>query len=152
MLDARLFPVAVELLSSSVANRIGIEVDRAALLIRFAGNEKGVAYQIEQALLQLKNASVEETGVVSDDSWVWQNLAAVPVQEAPSFATHVLPATLVNIALDTDSLWQVGVADGRVRTFKHVKPNTSRDALSQRVKQQLDPFNLFRGHDYEHAA
>ncbi|HVF21456.1 MAG TPA: FAD-linked oxidase C-terminal domain-containing protein, partial [Pyrinomonadaceae bacterium] len=152
VLDARLFPVAVELLSSSLANRIDIEVDTAALLIRFAGNEKGVTYQVEQALLHLKNASIEETGVVSDDSWIWQNLAAVAVQEAPSFATHVLPTKLVHTSLDSDSLWQVGVADGQVRTFKHGRPNTSPDPLSQRVKHNLDPLNLFRGYDYEHAA
>ncbi|MFN2407704.1 MAG: FAD-binding oxidoreductase [Pyrinomonadaceae bacterium] len=152
VLDARLFPVGVELLSSSLASRIGIEVDSAALLIRFAGNEKGVAYQVEQALLHLKNASIEETGVASDDSWIWQNLAAVPVREAPSFATHVLPTKLADTSLDSHSLWQVGVADGRVRTFKHVQPNTSLDPLSQRVKHNLDPLNLFRGHDYEHAA
>jgi hypothetical protein len=144
--------VAVELLSSSLANRIDIEVETAALLIRFAGNEKGVTYQVEQALLHLKNASIEETGVVSDDSWIWQNLAAVAVQEAPSFATHVLPTKLVHTSLDSDSLWQVGVADGQVRTFKHGRPNTSPDPLSQRVKHNLDPLNLFRGYDYEHAA
>ena len=152
VLNARLFPVAVELLSSSLANRIGIEVETAALVIRFAGNEKGVAYQIEQTLVHLKNSSVEEIEVVPDDSWLWQKLAAVPLQEAPSFATRVLPMNLKETALDVHGLWQVGVADGRVRTFKHAERHTSRDALSQRIKQQLDPFNLFRGHDHEHAA
>ena len=154
VINARLFPVAVELLSSSLANRIGVEVNKSALLIRFAGNEKGVAYQIEQALLHLKNASVEETGVVSDDSWLWQNLAAVPVQETPSFATHVLPTKVADSisSLRSETLWQAGVADGRIRIMNQPPKQTSRDPLSQRVKQQLDPFNLFRGHDYEHAA
>jgi FAD/FMN-containing dehydrogenase len=153
VLDARLFPVAVELLSSSLANRIGIEVDTAALLIRFAGNEKSVTYQIEQALLHLKNASIQETGVVSDDSWIWQNVAAVPVQEAPSFETRVLPTKVAGSinSIRSDVLWQAGVADGRLR-LRTPLGHTSRDPLSQRIKQQLDPFNLLRGHDHEHAA
>src|SRR6185369_1058227 len=43
IVNARLFPVAAE-------------IDGDMLLVRFAGNEKGVAYQIEQARTLLKNA------------------------------------------------------------------------------------------------
>jgi FAD/FMN-containing dehydrogenase len=154
VLDARLFPVAVELVSSALATRLSINADQGsgALLIRFAGNDKAVAYQIEQTLVHLRNAAVQTTDVVTDDLRLWQQLAAMPLQEAPSFETRVLPTQLADASLDVHSLWQVGVADGRVRTFNDEERYTAPDPLSQRVKQQLDPFNLFRGHDHEHGA
>jgi D-lactate dehydrogenase (cytochrome) len=152
----RLFPVAVELISSASANRIGVETGAspAALLIRFAGNDKAVDYQIELALGFLKQSSVSSTNVVTEDSRLWQSLAALPIQASPSSATRVLPSDLWNTirSFDGGALWQVGIADGRIRIMNHPPDRLSLDPLSQRVKQQLDPFNLFRGHDHEHAA
>jgi glycolate oxidase subunit GlcD len=58
IMEARLFPVAAEIVS-----------DR--LLVRFAGNEKGVAYQIEQARKLLKDAEV-----VMDDAHLWKEIVA----------------------------------------------------------------------------
>ena len=154
LLNARLFPVALELVSSTFASRLDLNTDAAALLVRFAGNEKGVAYQIEQALLHLKNTFVESTSVVSDDSRLWQQLAALPLKEPLSFAKRILPTDLGEwIKANSDKpMWQAGIADGRLRTFNQPADSASLDPLSQRVKQQLDPFNLFRGHDHEHAA
>ena len=63
ILDARLFPVALE------------NVDDV-LHVRFAGNEKGVAFQIEQALKLLKNAEV-----VMDDAELWQKIVAARALE-----------------------------------------------------------------------
>jgi FAD/FMN-containing dehydrogenase len=57
IINARLFPVAAEI------------VDGDMLMVRFAGNEKGVAYQIEQARALLKNAEV-----VTDDASVWKGI------------------------------------------------------------------------------
>ncbi|HJY29437.1 MAG TPA: FAD-binding protein [Pyrinomonadaceae bacterium] len=57
IIDARLFPVAVE-------------IDGDMLLVRFAGNEKGVAFQIEQACALLKNAAVV------DDTDIWKRITA----------------------------------------------------------------------------
>lgn len=156
IIDARLFPVAVELVSSAFATRLDVKTDPtdAALLVRFAGNEKGVAYQIEQALANVKNSAVKTAEVMNDDSQLWQSVAAIPLQESTSFATRVLPTRLAESisSLSTESIWQAGVGDGRIRTAK-LEPNTKPiDPLSQRIKQQLDPFNLFRGHDHEHAA
>jgi hypothetical protein len=148
--------VAVELISSASANRIGVETGAspAALLIRFAGNDKAVDYQIELALGFLKQSSVSSTNVVTEDSRLWQSLAALPIQASPSSATRVLPSDLWNTirSFDGGALWQVGIADGRIRIMNHPPDRLSLDPLSQRVKQQLDPFNLFRGHDHEHAA
>ncbi|HEV2836943.1 MAG TPA: FAD-linked oxidase C-terminal domain-containing protein [Pyrinomonadaceae bacterium] len=153
ILDARLFPVAVELVSSTCASRLGLNTEAAALLVRFAGNERAVDYQIEQASIQLKNSSVKLAGVTSEDSRVWQQLAALPLQEPLSFAKRILPTNLGEwIKTNSDKpMWQAGVADGRIRTINQVRPNREpMDHLSQRVKQQLDPFNLLRGHDHEH--
>lgn len=152
ILDARLFPVAVELVSSSLANLLDIETDSPALLVRFAGNEKAVAYQIEQALIHLKNSTTQPSEVLTDDSQLWQCVAAMPIKEAPSSETRVLPTQLSEKIGSIRGLWQVGVADGRIRVMNQPPSYVTRDALSQRVKQQLDPFNLLRGHDHEHAA
>ena len=145
ILDARLFPVAMELLSTAFASGIGLPRDGAeVLLIRFAGNEKGVAYQLEQALLHLKNAAVHSSEVLSDDAELWRRVAAVPIEQASSYATHVLPTQLGERIRVIAGLWQAGVADGRIRLMNHAPGHTSLDPLSQRVKQQLDPFNLLR--------
>jgi glycolate oxidase subunit GlcD len=58
ILEARLFPVAAEIVNDE-------------LLVRFAGNEKGVAYQIEQARKLLKNAEI-----VMDDADLWKKIVA----------------------------------------------------------------------------
>ncbi|HXQ69684.1 MAG TPA: FAD-linked oxidase C-terminal domain-containing protein [Pyrinomonadaceae bacterium] len=154
LVDARLFPVAVELVSSAFSQRIGTVSDEATLLVRFAGNESGVAYQVEQALLHLKNAAVKSTEVLDDDAQLWQSVAALPTKEQPSFATGVLPTQLADSisSIRDESLWQAGVADGRIRIMNRPPEHTSPDRLGQRVKQQLDPFNLFRGHEHEHGA
>jgi len=63
ILDKRLFPVAMEIVSEQ-------------LLVRFAGNEKGVAFQIEQARKLLK-----DTEVVMDDADLWKRIAATRALE-----------------------------------------------------------------------
>jgi FAD/FMN-containing dehydrogenase len=63
ILNARLFPVAMETFSEH-------------LLVRFAGNEKGVAFQIEEARKLLKNAEV-----VWDDADLWKQIAATRALE-----------------------------------------------------------------------
>jgi glycolate oxidase subunit GlcD len=147
ILDARLFPVALELISSSLGKQLDIATDSPALLVRFAGNEKSVSYQLEQAVSHLKSSEV-----VTDDSQLWQNVAAIPIKEAPSSETRVLPTQLSEQIHSIRGLWQVGVADGRIRVMNQSPSYAAPNALSQRVKQQLDPFNLLRGHDHEHAA
>ena len=59
-------------------------LERVRLLVRFAGNEKGVAFQIEEALKLLKNGEV-----VTDDAGLWQRIAAEralesDIRKAPS--------------------------------------------------------------------
>ena len=63
VVETRLFPVAMEILSGR-------------LLVRFAGNEKGVLFQIEQARKLLKDAEI-----VMHDSDLWKQIAAERVSE-----------------------------------------------------------------------
>jgi glycolate oxidase subunit GlcD len=77
ILDARLFPVALEIVDD-------------VLHVRFAGNEKGVAFQIEQALRLLQNAEI-----VMDDADLWKKIAAarasaVIAREEPSGTAKLL--------------------------------------------------------------
>src|SRR5262249_21318334 len=135
ILDARLFPVAVELVSSSFGTRIGISSDDTSdlLFVRFAGNDKAIAYQIEQTLIHLKNSAIKTSEVLPDDSQLWDKVAAMPIK-APSFETRVLPTSLAEKLHSIDGPWQVGIADGRIRVMSQPAVNTSRDALNQRVK------------------
>jgi hypothetical protein len=66
VLAARLFPVGMEIVSEG-------------LLVRFAGNEKGVAFQIEEARKLLKNSEV-----VMDDADLWKKVVAARALEEPS--------------------------------------------------------------------
>ena len=79
ILEARLFPVAVEALNGS-------------LLVRFAGNEKGVAFQIEQASKLLKNAEV-----VMDDRELWKRIAAERITES---RTHEMPSGTARLLME----------------------------------------------------
>lgn len=123
ILDARLFPVAAEIVSPVFAARLGIATDDGhALLIRFAGNEKGVAYQIEKSLALLRNAEV-----VSDDTRLWREVAAAAFRFE-----------------DYNGMSQIGALDGRVSILDNVSSKgLVLTPLMQRVKEQLDPRNIF---------
>ena len=137
MLTSRLFPVAAELVSSRLANLLGIATDEhsAVLLVRFAGNEKGVEYQVKEALSHLgRDSGTKQMEVIVDDALVWQKLAAVPLQAKEPFCwrASVLPAELAKffdavrniLAQDFAScIWQLGVADGRLRVLSKLGSN-----------------------------
>jgi glycolate oxidase subunit GlcD len=128
IVSARLFPVAAEIVSPAFAALLDITADRPVLLVRFAGNEVGVRYQLEQTR-ELMNGGE----LIDDDAELWRSVAAVPVQQPISKDIDVPGA-----------IWQIGAVDGRIITTDNKAPiigNT--DFLAQRIKQQLDPSNLF---------
>jgi len=150
VLKARLFPVAMELVSSEFAKLLDIHIAKMStlLLIRFAGNEKAVEYQIQQTFTHLKHPTIESTEVLYEDSQLWRSVAAVPVKDQPSLTRYVPPMKLTDPASAPNygSPWQRGVADGRIRQKRTpFDPTPTADPLSQRVKEQLDPYNLFGG-------
>ena len=136
---ARLFPVAVEILSPAFAKLIGLSADEPVLLVRFAGNEAGVKYQIEQVRGE----------VIADDEWIWRSIASASLGHTASVLPTSLPALIPALIKDIDvagALWQIGAADGRIRMLDNKLPTArddSADFLATRVKQQLDPMNLF---------
>ena len=177
ILNSRLFPVGLELLSSALAQLIGIALkdNSSVLLVRFAGNEKGVRYQTAQALAELSKNQPE---IEEHDVGLWASLAAMPLTEMSdlSWRASVLPDR-VNKLIDAlavvygasfnSSVWQLGIADGRMRMIKctgcsrdsarevvdslggnfildHFNADTvSATTLMNRIKQQLDPNGLF---------
>jgi glycolate oxidase subunit GlcD len=179
ILQSRLFPVGIELISSALAKELGITItkDNCALLVRFGGNEKGVAYQMQQALLELSAANQIE--LIEQDGRLWESLAAIPLKEAAQFSCLVsmLPdkvgkfiESLAGVYGEAfhASLWQVGLADGRMRMIENAEHHASRvreivssvggnftfeglnipnsqttSGLMNRIKQQLDPAGLF---------
>src|SRR5262245_23367701 len=118
--DARLFPVAAEIISPVFASRLGFAPDRdPVMLIRFAGNEKSVAYQLEQSLKLLPHAEV-----VSEDTALWKEIGAAALRFE-----------------DYNEVWQIGALDGRVTSFEQT--GLALTPLMQRVKDQLDAKNIF---------
>jgi FAD/FMN-containing dehydrogenase len=157
ILERRLFPVAAEVVSPAFANRLSITTRASALLVRFAGNEKGVAYQLEQALAQMKGAEV-----VLEDGELWRAVAAAPLSReyAVALRASVLPSELLKF-IDrvaevydeafAEKIWQAGALDGRMIVLddndRHAalferRNSVAVTSLMQRVKQQLDPLNI----------
>jgi D-lactate dehydrogenase (cytochrome) len=170
VINARLFPVAVELVSSSLSNLIGIETDEknAILLIRFAGNEKAVEWQLNTALNSLRD---HEATSVSDDTTLWQSLALQPVNEQRGWTMSVPPGELNRVFDDVSTiyaesfqrkLWQIGVGTGIFRVLGETSNNIDAlktatnvgglfsenfmheipPVLASKIKQQLDPTNV----------
>ncbi|MFN2452810.1 MAG: FAD-linked oxidase C-terminal domain-containing protein [Pyrinomonadaceae bacterium] len=200
ILDARLFPVALELLSPRMAHAVALPqagAEDCALLIRFAGSAEAVAYQTQQSCVLLnsitKNSAVE---TCADDDELWRELAANSSFRADqiNWRANVRPTelgALLNFAasaapglFNASSLWHAGAGDGRVRVCVSSQMSTAMCAkafaklneaarryggalrlenapfelwnacaahnscgaaagLSARIKQQLDPANLF---------
>ena len=146
IIAAGLFPVAAEIVSPAFASLLGIITNRPVMLVRFAGNEVAVKYQIERTL-----ALSERCDVITEDAQVWQQIAAAPLRYSSGWYASVLPTELDALCKDIDvpdALWQIGAADGRIRMLddKVENPVTARDNarfLMDRVKQQLDPTNKF---------
>jgi FAD/FMN-containing dehydrogenase len=93
VVEARLFPVAVEIVSGR-------------LLVRFAGNEKGVAFQIEQARKLLKNAEI-----VMDDAEIWKGITLEDKKrEEPSGPAKLLMQR-IKTQLDPQNILTADYAD-----------------------------------------
>jgi glycolate oxidase subunit GlcD len=147
VLDARLFPVAVELVSSGFASRLGMTTDQdsAVLLVRFAGNEKGVAYQVQSALTSLgKSDGVRETDVISEDAGVWRALANVPIGEKQGWRASVLPSELGRFVAGVSELygqsfdlllWQVSIGCGRMRMMENSEHGGETSKLIDQLRQ-----------------
>ncbi|MCM3872507.1 MAG: FAD-binding oxidoreductase, partial [Pyrinomonadaceae bacterium] len=136
--ETRLFPVAIELVSSNLARQVGVETaeNHLLLLARFAGISKTVNYQVEQAITRIREAT--EIGSIeteSSDRNLWHRLAATASKLAGVLGWRVtIPPTRVGQFIEIvkdrfansfpKSLWQAGIADGRVRMMEPFGANT----------------------------
>jgi glycolate oxidase subunit GlcD len=134
VIEARLFPVAVELLSPGFAIEAGLSNEREhLLLIRFAGSENTVAQQTTDAIALIDNRNGRvPPQVASDDASIWSSLASIPLRFAETLVWRVglRPAevkafTTKLAAMDSVSqgdreavMWQAGIGDGRVRVME----------------------------------
>ncbi|HEX8920376.1 MAG TPA: FAD-linked oxidase C-terminal domain-containing protein, partial [Pyrinomonadaceae bacterium] len=138
ILDARLLPVAVELLSSGVAQKLAIshEDEDASLLIRYAGTPETVVYQTEQTVTLLRGEQAHvQVATLNEDAEYWRGLAALPMEptKALSWRAALLPTELEmflnramkegGAAFSSSSLWHAGVADGRLRVMNTTNDN-----------------------------
>jgi FAD/FMN-containing dehydrogenase len=163
IMQARLFPVALEVVSAEFARQLEIATDQCVLLIRFAGNKKAVTFQTYQALKFLGENREE---IIEDDEAMWRRLASIPLSEQVNtgWRAAVLPAELPVFVqgLGNAMAWQAGVGDGRVRalhgaalTTEQIKytegvfsvekgrGDSSPQLLGERIKHQLDPSSVF---------
>lgn len=137
--QARLFPVGVELLSSELANKIGVGISSAnvLLLTRFAGIEKTVTYQVERANRLIRaEPEIIDIEIDSQDQLLWRNLAAAPIEidQALTWRASVRPSqfcpflkTVQDRYRDSfsSSFWQAGIADGRLRMIESYREQRS---------------------------
>jgi glycolate oxidase subunit GlcD len=136
VIDSRLFPVAIELLSHPLADEAQpLAENENCLLIRFAGSRSGVVEQATQAVdLLERNNCRGAKAIEGDDSRQWQSLAAMPTQfqndlvwrvgfrpaDVPAFLAKLDESCAGGSKRDGSAprlQWQAGVAEGRIRVM-----------------------------------
>ena len=155
LLDSSLFPVAMELISPALARRLGIETEnnQTVLLLRFAGNGKGVEFQTRETVAEFAEYDCE---LIQDDEPLWTFLAAVPLIESDALGwrASTLPALLPKVVESLvaiygtsfqESFWQIGVGDGRVRMIERVNHGFT-EAAKQAVHELGGYFVIEDGH------
>jgi glycolate oxidase subunit GlcD len=132
VINSRLFPTAVELVSPSLALEADLSEDASAnlLLLRFAGSSNAVTEQTRCTMDLLASGIQPPANVVSDDAFVWRAVAALPTQFAGALISRasVPPSDLqefltrLNELSDNERrpnlLWHAGVGDGRLRVIE----------------------------------
>jgi glycolate oxidase subunit GlcD len=128
VIDSRLFPVAVELVSPRLADELEWTEGRDhLLLIRFAGSLSAVNEQTRATGALLKEKDVGKPGpLVPEDTNIWNTLAAFPSRFPGSLVWRVglQPANvgsfleLLDQSPPAESMWQAGVGDGRIRVVE----------------------------------
>jgi glycolate oxidase subunit GlcD len=124
IIQAPLFPVAVELVSPKLVSQLTDTVSEANawLMIRFAGSSSAVAAQISRTRELVKTGS---TRLVDEDEAIWAGLQALPIRFSERFMWRVglrpteAASFLLNLIKTTGAatMWQAGVGDGRIRVI-----------------------------------
>lgn len=139
VIDAPLFPVAVELLSPHLAFEAEwSEGTDHLLLIRFAGSLSAVAQQIISAKGLLDQGQSQQSHrVEADDATIWHSLATLPFHFPGDLVWRVglrsgdLDLFLAEIdkGNEVERRWHAGVADGRVRVVERLRQTDNESAV-----------------------
>ncbi|MEP6719208.1 MAG: FAD-linked oxidase C-terminal domain-containing protein [bacterium] len=143
LMQAKLFPVAVELISP----QFGLQItefangDRAVLMVRFAGSQSAVAAQVAIAL-ELCRSNSDSIRLVEDDEAFWAALARAPSRFSEHFMWRVGLRTteaasfLLDLIKTSDAatMWHAGLGDGRVRVI--AEGNEHADAPVHRLRKK----------------
>jgi FAD/FMN-containing dehydrogenase len=143
VIDSRLFPVAVELLSPSLAKEAELSDGTDHLmLLRFAGSQSALEHQTNTTIAVLRKQGQLDARLEPHDATLWQSLAALPLrfQEGLVYRAGVQPADVgsflevLDQTLPGDSMWQASVGDGRICVVERLPPG---DNESQQLSGQL---------------
>jgi FAD/FMN-containing dehydrogenase len=122
---AGLFPVAVELVSSGFIPNSKAPAEAVELLVRFAGIEQTVEYQIDKAMRIIEAEGLHAIEQLDDDESLWREMQATPLTTTfeniyrLAVKPSELPQTLEMIlAASGRKEWQAGIADGRIRILQ----------------------------------
>jgi glycolate oxidase subunit GlcD len=149
------FPVAVELLSGSLAKQLGISVDvsECGLLIRFAGSSRAVVTETASALKKLREQNIRCVTHDEDDE-LWRGVSKMATRTVNDLSWRVLirPGDLSSFVEDVVSLeddeaahvelqWQAGLGDGRLRAMARV-PVYHRETVRalERLRERAENF------------
>lgn len=124
VIQAPLFPVAIELVSEKLISQLTDTplAAPAVLMIRFAGSSSAVAAQISRTRELIKTGS---TRLLDEDQAIWAALQALPIRFSQRFMWRVglrpteAASFLLNLIKTTGAatMWQAGVGDGRIRVI-----------------------------------
>jgi FAD/FMN-containing dehydrogenase len=126
IIQAPLFPVAVELVSAKLMSQLADTPpgEQAFLMIRFAGSSSAVAAQISSTRELLKDV-IGSTRLLDEDEAIWTALQALPIRFSERFMWRVglRPKEAASFLLNliktpgAGTMWQAGVGDGRIRVI-----------------------------------
>jgi glycolate oxidase subunit GlcD len=126
IIQAPLFPVAVELVSASLFPQVTDSASGADvfLMIRFAGSNSAVAAQIAatREVFRVADGSVR---LIQEDEALWAKLQALPIRFSDRFIWRVglRPSEAASFLLElikqsgSEMMWHAGVGDGRIRVI-----------------------------------
>ncbi len=156
VIDSRLFPVAVELLSPHLASEAEWSDGKDhMLLIRFAGSLPAVIDLTKTAgeLLKEKNCGIPGP-LAPADTVIWSTLAALSLRFRQDLVCRVglRPADMEAFLAKLDEtgtrnhsqpLWQAGIGDGRVRVVDRLQQTDNKSEVFQ--KETISRIEALRG-------
>jgi glycolate oxidase subunit GlcD len=168
VIESRLFPVAIELLSPRFAREnLWSRGTDHLLLIRFAGSLTAVTEQAKAAAeVVMGKGDVKPESPVSEDSIIWNALASFPSQFRNDLVwrTGLRPADVGSFLAkleegpkSSESIWQAGVGDGRIRVIERLQDKDNeaqglqRDTVARLERLSVDAKGLGGTLMIEHA-